>query len=88
MRGYFSLQFTTMLTPSQPNVLVDNSGRAIITDFGLATVTQNLDSIPSASHQGGHTPRWAPPEVLGGGVCSKEADIFSYAMVVIEVRGG
>ena len=37
--------FTTVLTLNQPNILVDNTGRARIADFGLATVARNLDSI-------------------------------------------
>ena len=76
---------TAVLTPGQSNILVDHSGHAVIADFGLATVTQNLDSVQSISHQRGHTPRWAAPEVLTEGICSKEADTFSFAMVMIEV---
>jgi len=38
-------RFTTaILTPKQPNILVDTTGRALITDCGLAMVTQNLDT--------------------------------------------
>ena len=77
--------FTSPLISYQPNVLVDDSGHARIADFGLATVTQNFDSM-SVSAQRGHTPRWSAPEVLYGGRCSKEADIFAFAMVMIEVR--
>ena len=80
------ISFTALLTPGQPNVLVDHSGNALIADFGLATVTQNMDSIQSATHQAGHTPRWAAPEVLLEGTFSKEADIFAFAMVMIEVH--
>jgi len=76
----------TALTLSQPNILMDNSGHARIADFGLATVTQNLDSMRTASLQHGHTARWTAPEVLNGGQHSKEADIFSFAMVMIEAR--
>ena len=78
----------TILTPIQPNVLVDGSGRARIADLGLATVTQNLDSVRNVSLQCGFTLRWAAPEVLNEGPNSKEADIFSFAMVMIEVRHG
>jgi len=67
---------------------VDSSGRARITDFGLATVTRNLDSIRSASDDQGHTVRWTAPEILNEGTYSKEADVFSFAMVMIEVRYG
>jgi hypothetical protein len=37
----------------------------------------------------GHTARWTAPEILGeeGGV-SKEADVFAFAMVMIEVHWG
>ena len=67
---------------------MDDSGNARITDFGLATVTQNLDSVRSVQCQRGFTPRWAAPEILDEGRHSKEADIFSFAMVMIEVRHG
>ena len=72
----------------QSNVLVDDSGHARIADFGLAKVTLNLDSIRSPQCQNGHTPRWTAPEVLNEGPCSQEADIFSFAMVMIEVCHG
>ena len=64
---------------------MDGSGCARIADFGLATITRNPDSIPSASHHGGYTLGWAAPEVLDGHY-SKEGDIFAFAMVMIEVR--
>ena len=64
---------------------MDDSGNARIADFGFATVTQNLDSVQSAQCQCG-TPRWTALEVLNEGPYSKEADIFSFAMVMIEVR--
>jgi len=79
---------TTVLTLNQPNILVDDSGHARIADFGLAAIIQNLDSIPTASLHRDHTARWTAPEVLVGGRCSKEADIFAFAMVMIEARHG
>ena len=76
----------TGLTRAQPNILVDDAGHARITDFGLATVTQNLDSMRTTSEDHGHTARWTAPEILTEeGTYSKEADIFSFAMVMIEV---
>jgi len=81
--------FTTVLTLVQPNILVDDTGRARITDFGLATVIKNLDSVWSTSGDKGHTVRWTAPEILNGeGTYGKEADVFSFAMVMIEVRHG
>ena len=80
--------FTTgILTPNQPTVLVDTTGRARITDCGLAVVTRNLDSIRSAPDEHGDSTRWTAPEILANrGIFSKEADVFSFAMVLIEVR--
>jgi len=64
------------------------SGRARIADFGLATVTQNVDSIQKASVPVGFTLQWTAPEVLLGEKRSTEADVYSFAMVMIEVRRG
>ena len=81
--------FTIALTPSQQSVLVDGSGRARITDFGLATVTQRVGSMLSILDEYQLTARWTAPEILNDqGSFSKEADIFSFAMVTIAVRYG
>ena len=74
--------------PHELNILVNDFGHALITDFGLAAVTRNLDSVLSAPPQRGHTKRWAAPELLDEGPNSKEADIFAFAMVMIKVRHG
>ena len=80
---------STVLTLGQPNVLVDATGRAQITDFGLTMVTQNQDTVRSALGDRGNTARWTAPEILSEqGTYSKEADVFSFAMVMIEVRHG
>jgi len=66
---------------------MDDVGRARITDFGLATVTQNLDSMRGASGGQSNTARWTAPEILNEeGTFSKESDVFSFAMVMIEVH--
>ena len=80
-------RFTTaILTPNQSNILVDTTGCVLITDCGLAMVTQNLDSIRNAPDGHGHSTRWIAPEILANqGTFSKEADVFSFAMVMIEV---
>lgn len=76
-----------MFMHNQSNILVDATGRARITDFGLAIVTQDPGSIQSASTEHDKSARWIAPEILDGrGTYSKEADIFSFAGVAIEVR--
>jgi len=43
--------------------------------------------MPNPSHQHGHILQWTAPEILKEeGTYSKEADIFAFAMVVVEVR--
>ena len=83
-------RFTTdILIPNQQNILVDITSRARITDCGLSVVTQNLDSIRSAPGEHGYSIGWIAPEILiNWGKFSKEADVFSFAMVMIEVRCG
>ena len=66
---------------------MDAVGHVRITDFGLTTVTQNLDAMRKASDEDEDSARWIAPEILDGrGTYSKEADVFSFAMVTIEVR--
>jgi len=87
VRNRFRPHFDVVLTPCQSNIIVDVTGRAKVTDFGLSVVTQTLDSSRSTLDELGHNARWVAPEILGGrGSYSKEGDIFSFAMVTIEVR--
>jgi serine/threonine protein kinase len=64
---------------------VDDSGRARLTDFGFSGIASDLGSAVSITD--GHAVRWAAPEILDmEGPVSKESDVYSFAMVVIEVR--
>ena len=75
-----------MLTPTQQNILVDTTGHARITDAGLAADTQDLVSVHDVPAENGHNMRWAAPETLDApGAYGEEADIFSFAGVMIEV---
>ena len=72
----------------QMNILVevvDDIPHARIADFGIAIVTMNLDSIRPPTRQEAHTPRWSAPEILREQNPTKESDIYSFAMVAIEV---
>ena len=84
---FFGSRFIVILTPNQTKVLVDAAGHARITDIGFAMTTQNLDLLRRTSIEHGDSARWTAPEILDDrGTYSKEADIFSFAMVMIEVR--
>lgn len=80
---------TSASDTNQSNILVDASGHARITDFTLAATTENPDLARSASSEYGRGVRWTAPEILGSReTYSKEADVFSFGMVTIEVCGG
>ena len=84
--GCSNSSFATVLMHVQPNILIDATGHARITDFYFTTVATGMDSEPTILSHRGFTPRWTAPEVLDEGPHSKKADIFSFAMVMIEVR--
>jgi len=66
--------------------MVDASDRPRITDFGLA---RNQGAVEQTDATLSGTPRWTAPEVLlQSGSLSKEADVFSFAMVIVEVGRG
>ena len=63
---------------------MDGTGHAQLTNFGLAGVASDSGHVASATN--GHAVRWAAPEVLATErSVSKESDVYSFAMVVIEV---
>ena len=69
---------TSILTLNQSSILVDATGHSMITDCGLAMVTQDLDSTRSAPDEHGDSTRWIAPEILDNwGTFSKEADMSS-----------
>ncbi|KAF9785451.1 kinase-like domain-containing protein [Thelephora terrestris] len=85
---YLHANHTTHGDLKGPNILVDYTGRACLADFGFASVVRGLTSIPVTEVQG-YTARWAAPEVLGNGdKNTREADVFSFGMVVVEVFTG
>jgi serine/threonine protein kinase len=66
--------------------MVDADGSARITDFGLAEHQGAAEETDSTT---GGTARWTAPEILNGqGTLSKRADVFSFAMVMVEVGCG
>lgn len=86
----YSLRFPqsriSTLTNPKANILIDKGGHARLTDFGLTSIIPG--EYPVASPQEAHitsTTMWVAPEILGGDPVSKEGDVFSFAMVTIEV---
>ena len=66
---------------------MDNSGHARIADFGLAAITQIPDPIQRGPEDQGIVEQWIAPEILNRrGTYSKQADVFSFAAVMIAAR--
>ena len=79
----------------ESNILINNDGRACLAGFSLLMTIPDELTIPSLASSSSITRwgwaggvQWSAPEVLNGGVTSKETDVFSLAMVMIEVRDG
>lgn len=67
---------------------MDTTGRAQVTDFGLFAA-ENPVLGREALTDDHYNSRWIAPEILDGhGTHCKESDIFSFAMVTIEVCSG
>ncbi|MDA8019551.1 MAG: serine/threonine protein kinase [Thermoanaerobaculia bacterium] len=64
------------------NVMLTPDGRAIITDFGLATLA-GAATNPRAGAQG-----FKAPELDSGGEPSEQSDIYSLGMVLLELFSG
>lgn len=73
----------------QPNILVDvidDLPRACLADFDVTAVTKNLHSRRVPTKLVVWNALWSPPEVLKGeNKASKEGDVYSFSMVMIEV---
>ena len=88
LKGWVPHHYQTLVAHQrlQPNVMVDADSRPRITDFGLAL---NQDPAEQRNSTTGGTARWTAPEILKGeGRPSKKADVFSFAMVMVEVGFG
>ena len=72
------------------NILVTQSRRACLADFGLATVkeTQSIAVTSAAITRAQGTLRWQAPELLKDDDArnSLASDVFAYACVCYEVR--
>ena len=82
--GVFFRQFgVSPMTVRQSTILVDYDGHARLVDFEFASIAREANS---AAQENGCTPPWAAPEILeGSDADTHEADVFGFAMVLIEV---
>jgi len=81
----------------QLNILIDDDKNAMLCDFGLASITADAVSPHASPVNSAGSIRWMAPErlsIFDGSLepaptavrVTKESDMYSLAMVVIEVR--
>src|SRR6185437_10342671 len=66
------------------NIMLDGRGQAVITDFGLAALT---DQAQGAELRSG-TPAYMAPEQLAGKEVTERSDIYSLGLVLYEIFTG
>ncbi|KAJ7089946.1 kinase-like domain-containing protein, partial [Mycena epipterygia] len=70
------------------NVLVTRSGRAVLADFGLASVTDSKVLRSTSSGKRGGTARWQAPELFQGSRNSFASDVYAFSCVCHEIFTG
>ncbi|KAL1743944.1 kinase-like domain-containing protein, partial [Schizophyllum fasciatum] len=74
------------------NILVSESGKACIGDFGLASITDVATMYsranPSSASSCHGTIRWLAPEVMETGHATERSDIYAFACVLYELFAG
>ncbi|KIJ59424.1 hypothetical protein HYDPIDRAFT_118519 [Hydnomerulius pinastri MD-312] len=65
------------------NVLIDDSGKACITDFGLSGVVGLTPASPKAKGIGG-TLRFMAPEAIKNRALTVETDVYAFGMLIYE----
>jgi predicted Ser/Thr protein kinase len=66
------------------NIMLDGRGRAVITDFGLAGIAEQIQGYDVRSG----TPAYMAPEQLAGSEVTERSDIYSLGLVLYEIFTG
>ena len=68
------------------NIILEDAGRVVLTDFGLSRLISHLDGEGSAGFSG--TPAYIAPEQALGKVSKPRADIYSLGVIFFEMLTG
>jgi eukaryotic-like serine/threonine-protein kinase len=71
------------LKPS--NLLVEQTGRVVLLDFGVARLIGGLDDADAMNRSSGYTPGYASPEQRAGAAVSTASDVYSLGVVLSEL---
>src|SRR5262249_28678411 len=69
------------------NVLMDQSGRSVLSDFGIAKVLETSAALTHAG-AGVGTPKYRSPEQCRGGAVDARADIYALGVMLYEMLTG
>jgi len=70
-------------------VLIDNSGKAVLCDFGLSRIKADATSRPVVKSEGVDimgSRNWRAPELLLGGSLKMPCDIYAFGMALYDVN--
>jgi len=68
------------------NVLIDDSGKAVLCDFGLTRIRADVTSRTEKADGGFVGSRnWMAPELLLGGSLKNPSDIYAFGMTIYEI---
>ncbi|XP_071739345.1 uncharacterized protein [Rutidosis leptorrhynchoides] len=70
------------------NILIDDNGKAMITDFGLSKFANTTDDICLISTNVCGTLGYCDPKYIQTGLLTKESDVYSFGVVLFEVLCG
>lgn len=85
--GFITVHSSLVLTVFEINVLVDNSGSALLCDFGLARIKADMTSrTRTGNARVSGSRNWMAPELLSGSLVSPRSDMYAFGMTVYEVR--
>jgi len=68
-----------------PNLLIDGSWGAKISDFNLSRIMEESTSSRTSTIGGAMNPRWLSVEVLSGAKPGPSADVFAFGVVLWEL---
>lgn len=65
------------------NVLISDTGHALLCDFGLSKALQSM--VTSTELHGAGSTRWMAPEIFDGESKTSQSDVYAYGITIAEV---